>query len=88
LLDNSSVDSWIRDFISKLLERGDDQDATSGAIYILRGLLDRIDSGIALSESHRQHLVQEIPRIAGYYDDGVDIADEIEDLASTINGWA
>ncbi len=88
MFDNSSVDAWIRDFISYLLNKGDDEDATSGAIYILRGILDRIDSGIPLSETHRRYLVDRIPNIAGSYDDGCDMSDDIAELARTINSWS
>jgi hypothetical protein len=66
-----AIDSWIGAFISKLLGNGDDEDATSGGIYILRGLLDRIEGAIPLSEQHRRYLVEQIPSIAGSFDDGI-----------------
>lgn len=85
MFDSSSVDAWIRDFISYLLNKGDEEDTTSGAIYILRGILDRIDSGVPLSEAHRRYLVDRIPSIAGSYDDGYDVSGDIADRARTIN---
>jgi hypothetical protein len=60
----------------------------SGAIYILRGLLDCVGTGIPLTEERRHHLVEQIPGIAGSYDDGNDVADDIRELSSTINRWS
>jgi hypothetical protein len=89
--DRSSVDAWLRAFLRRLQEEVADDyndDALSGSISLLRRLLDKIEPGIPLSEEHRVYLVDQVRAIAGRYDDGDDISDDIDDLASAINRWS
>lgn len=88
--DATTVGEYLRELIRRAMANDDDdaEDADARIVRLCRGVLDRIDEGIAITEARRRVIAAELSSIAGSYDDGADITDDIAVLADAINRWS